>query len=192
MQILATNHPIHELLKEGLCTRTATVKYCTNIENILQQFPITTIGTLSAISPFTRAPWCSEPHQHDAMDNAKHMAQTEKHSRIKQIKETAHGQWMNLTLNAPPSHLKCILRWKGSQYGPMLYNKLSRNTAAKVIQLRTGHCGLNSYLHRFGLADSPLCNCRTGHETVEHFLLECLLYREQRTELRNKAGSINM
>ena len=80
MQTLATNHPIHEFLKESLRTRTAAVKYRTNIENILQQFLITTMGTLSAISPFTRPPWCPEPHQHDVMDNAKHMAQTEKHS----------------------------------------------------------------------------------------------------------------
>ena len=192
MQTLATNYPIHEFLTEGLRTRTAVVKYRTNIENIMQQFPVVTIGTLGTISPFSRPPWYPNIHQHEATDNAKHKAQTEKHSRIKQIKETAHKQWMDLTLNAPQSCLKCILQRKGSQQGPALYNKLSRNTAAKIIQLRTGHCGLNSYLHCFGLADSPRCNCGTGHETVEHFFLECPLYREQRTELRNKAGSVNM
>ena len=192
MQTLATNRPIHEFLTEGLRTRTAAIKHRTNIENILQQFPITTTGTLGTISPFIRPPWCPNVHQYEAMDKAKRIAQTEKHSRIKQIKEIAHEQWTNLNVNAPPSRLKRILQWNGSQHGPVLYNKLSRTTAAKVIQLRTGHCGLNSYLHRFGLADSPLCNCGAGHETVEHFLLECPLYREQRTELRNKAGSVNM
>jgi len=192
MQTLATNHPIHEFLTEGLRTRTAAIKHRTNIENILQQFPITTTGTLGTISPFIRPPWCPNVHQYEAMDKAKRIAQTEKHSRIKKIKEIAHEQWTNLNVNAPPSRLKRILQWNGSQHGPVLYNKLSRTTAAKVIQLRTGHCGLNSYLHRFGLADSPLCNCGAGHETVEHFLLECPLYREQRTELRNKAGSVNM
>ena len=115
----------------------------------------------------------------------------QKRSRIKEIKAAAHEQWMNLNSAGPPSRLKQILQRNGNQLGRTLYNKLSWSTS-KIIQLRTGHCSLNSYLHRFGLADSPLCECGTGEETVEHFLLECPLYREQRTELRNKAGTMNM
>ena len=141
----STNHPIHGFLTEGLRTRTAAVTLRRNIENILQQFEITT-GTLNAISPFTRPPWCSatDTYQYEAMDNAKQMAYTEKHSRIRQIKAAAHEQWTNLTINAPPSRLKQILQPDGNEHGPMLYNKLTRNTCGKIIQLRTEHCGLNS------------------------------------------------
>ena len=194
MQTLVTNHPIHEFLAEGLRTRTAAVKYRSNIENILQQFPITTNGTLGAISPFTQPPWCpvTDAHQHEPLNNAKHKAHMEKQSRIKYIKATAHKQWTDLNSTGPASRLKRILERKENQHGPALYNRLSRETSAKIIQLRTGHCGLKSYLHRFGLVDSPLCDCEAGQETVEHFLLECPLYREQRRELRNKAGSANM
>ena len=194
MQTLATNHPIHGFLTEGLRTRTADVKHRSNIENILQQFPITTTGTLGAISPYTRAPWCpaADAQLQETPDNGKHAAHMEKHSRIKEIKAAAHEQWTDLNSAGPPSRIKRILQRDGNQHGPTLYNKLSRNTSAKIIQLRTGHCGLNSYLHRFNLADSPFCDCGTGQETVEHFLLECPLYREQRTKLRNNAGTTNM
>jgi len=75
----------------------------------------------------------------------------------------------------------------------MLYNRIpNRNTCAKTIQMRTGHCGLNKYLHRFGIADSPNCECGCGQETVEHFLLECPLFIEQRNALRNKVGNGRM
>jgi len=164
LQTLKQNHPIHEFLAEGLRTRTAAVKHRSNIENIMQQFPITTTGTLGTIAPFTRPPWYAtiDAHLYEAMDQAKDKAFIEKQARIKQLKTAAHEQWAKLNLNAPPSRLKRILLRKDNQYGPKLYNKLSRNTCAKVIQLRTGHCSLNAYLHRFGLTDSPLCNCENG------------------------------
>ena len=43
--------------------------------------------------------------------------------------------------------------------GTKLYNKIAnRSISAKLTQLRTGHCALNGYLHRFGKKDS--CNVR--------------------------------
>ena len=104
MQALSTDHAIYEFLSEGLCTRTAAVIHRTNIENILQQFEITTTGTLNAISPFTRPPWCPavDTQRYEAMDNAKHTAYTEKQSWIKRIKAAAFEQW-NLNANAPLS-----------------------------------------------------------------------------------------
>ena len=91
------------------------------------------------------------------------------------------------------THLRRIITKDGNQYGPALYNKIpSRNLCAKTIQLRTGHCGLNKYLCRVGIIDSPDCECGGGQETVEHFLLECPRYREQRRMLRNKVGGGGM
>ena len=73
--------------------------------------------------------------------------------------------------------------------GLKLYSKLSdRDTVAKIVQLRTGHCGLNHYLHRFSINDTPYCECGYGKETVEHFLLECRRYKEQRRTLRREVG----
>ena len=58
--------------------------------------------------------------------------------------------------------------------------------AAMISQLRTGHCGLNYYLHRFGKKNPPYCECGNGKETVEHYLLECRRYNEQRKTLRKE------
>ncbi|KAJ7302012.1 hypothetical protein DFH08DRAFT_643477, partial [Mycena albidolilacea] len=38
-----------------------------------------------------------------------------------------------------------------------IYEGLSRPQCSVLTQLRTGHIGLNAYLHRFKLAPSPLC-----------------------------------
>src|SRR5579871_6899838 len=39
-----------------------------------------------------------------------------------------------------------------------------------IAALRTGHCDLRQYLHRFHLEDSPFCECDgESEETVEHY-----------------------
>ena len=58
--------------------------------------------------------------------------------------------------------------------------------------MRSGHCGLNSYLHRFGKADSPYCECGYGKETVQHYLLECRKFKDQRASLRTTLGAERM
>jgi hypothetical protein len=65
---------------------------------------------------------------------------------------------------------------------------MSRHGAAIIAQLRTGHCGLNRYLHRFSLRNSPYYRCGYGKETVEHYLLEYRNYRDQRRKLRKEVG----
>ena len=57
-----------------------------------------------------------------------------------------------------------------------------------VAQLRTGHCHLNQYLHRFNIIETPECECGAEKETVDHYLLNCKLYNEERDELRRKVG----
>ena len=57
---------------------------------------------------------------------------------------------------------------------------------AKLVQLRTGHCRLNHYLHRFGLKNTSYCECGYGKETVEHFLMECRKYKDQRKEMQKQ------
>ena len=85
------------------------------------------------------------------------------------------------------------MKGKCTKAGPALYNEIGdRNSAAKIVQLRTGHCGLNRYLHRFGHKNSPYCQCGYGKETVEHFLLECRNYNEQRKKLRKEVRVVNM
>jgi ribonuclease HI len=111
------------------------------------------------------------------------------------IKTIAKEQWNKawLTKTQTAHHLRRISTKQGIKTGPKLYNNISsRATCAQVVQLRTGHCGLNKYLHRFKKRDSPTCECGYGEETVEHFLLECPNYKEARKELRRKVGTRKM
>ncbi|XP_053393713.1 uncharacterized protein LOC128555451 [Mercenaria mercenaria] len=80
------------------------------------------------------------------------------------------------------------------QYMPNVGLKLKvpTNTSIKVqcqrvihqIQLRTGYCMLNGYMHRIGLAESPVCACQHGAETVQHYLEDCVIHEEARERLR--------
>ncbi|EIN10251.1 hypothetical protein PUNSTDRAFT_27365, partial [Punctularia strigosozonata HHB-11173 SS5] len=58
-----------------------------------------------------------------------------------------------------------------------------------LIQLRSGHIGLNKHLHRIKKSPMPICpHCRTYPETVSHFLTQCSEYREPRRKLRAELG----
>ena len=61
-----------------------------------------------------------------------------------------------------------------------------------ISRLRTGHCHLNQYLHRFNIIETPKCECGAERETVEHYLLNCELYEEERDALRRRVGAQGM
>ena len=48
--------------------------------------------------------------------------------------------------------------------------------------------GLNAYLHRIGVVDSPKCVHCDERESVEHYLLLCRRYTKERTQLRRELG----
>ena len=74
-----------------------------------------------------------------------------------------------------------------------LYNEIEeQNSATKIAQLRTGHCGLNHYLHRFDKKNTLYCQYGYEKETMDHYLLECQRFREQRKKLRKKIGTVKM
>jgi hypothetical protein len=79
----------------------------------------------------------------------------------------------------------------GTTTGPKLYEKLQqRKHVVWISRLRTGHCHLNEYLHRFKIIETSECECRAGKETVDHFLLNYELYDEEK--LRRKVGAKGM
>ena len=49
----------------------------------------------------------------------------------------------------------------------------------QIFQLRTGYSILNDYRHKLGQCETGLCECGQM-ETVQHFLLQCQLYEEER------------
>ena len=130
-------------------------------------------------------PTLSRPHNYKPLKSA----------RVRHIKALAKKQWHTTWSGNTKSAtaLRHIMRGQKTNSGPKLYNAITnRNEAAKIAQLRTGHCGLNRYLNRFGIKNSPYCQCGYGKETVEHYLLECRNYREERKRLRKEVGGGNM
>ena len=118
-----------------------------------------------------------------------------KSARARYIKAAAKKQWQRAWSEniKTAATLRRITKGKHAKTGPTLYNKIeNKNGAAKIAQLRTGHCGLNRYLYHFGIKNFPCCQCGYGKETVEHYLLECRNYREQRKKLRREARTGKM
>ena len=108
-------------------------------------------------------------------------------ARVQSIKADAKMRWFKDWNNDTKTSnaLRRILKRPGTTGGTKLYNGiLNRSAVAALTRLRTGRCGLNHYLYRFKLTDTPRCSCGHGKETVEHYLLECQLYVAQRKELR--------
>lgn len=98
-------------------------------------------------------------------------------------KESPRAEKLKRFDRAPP--VKRVLK---------LYADLPRREASLVTQLRTGHVGLNLYLHHISVADSSLCvHCHTT-ETVHHYLLNCQCFATQRHNLRCelKSQSLNL
>lgn len=56
--------------------------------------------------------------------------------------------------------------------------------ASIMIQMRTGKIGLAAYLAIIKARDTPRCVCGLGRETVEHVLMECDRWEEERSDLR--------
>ncbi|KAF4900995.1 RNA-directed DNA polymerase from mobile element jockey [Colletotrichum viniferum] len=63
------------------------------------------------------------------------------------------------------------------------HQHLTRVESTIVLHCRTGLIGLNSYLYRRKLADSPMCPCGTNTHTVEHLFFECPLLANARRNL---------
>jgi hypothetical protein len=47
----------------------------------------------------------------------------------------------------------------------------------------TGHGKKKYYLHRFKIADNPMCPCNEGMQTSEHIIYGCKILESQRSSL---------
>jgi hypothetical protein len=114
---------------------------------------------------------------------------------LKEIMEEWEESWQSQAPNRDSKLLRRITKDPNIPRGKKLYNNiaLSKHHTALLSRLHTGHCSLNVYLHRFGHAESPLCECNNGAiETVEHFLLHCPRFDKQRMQLVREVGVCGM
>ena len=115
-----------------------------------------------------------------------------KTARVNLIKQTIKKEWKEdwKTAKGDAKHLRRITNKTQVNESMMLYTTVNtRYQVAQLARLRTGHCSLNQYLHRFGIVDSLLRTCNSGAiENVEHFLIHCPKYDRQRATLMKKIG----
>ena len=69
---------------------------------------------------------------------------------------------------------RCTYKWKSP-----------RRAASLLCRLRHGHCALNDFLSKIGVAHATCPSCGLDDETVEHYLLHCPKYEHQRRLLLN-------
>jgi hypothetical protein len=106
-----------------------------------------------------------------------------------------NASWQSQAPDRDAKQLRRITRKPNALRGTKLYKAatLTRRQTAQLARLRTGHCSLNQYLHRFGHAESPRCECGSGAiENVDHFLLHCPRYDRQRAKLVREVGVCGM
>ena len=113
-------------------------------------------------------PGCTlgDPFTHPPMKSARN-ATTQARIKMQWTKEWQEGK-------EDSKQLRGISKRPMVESGSKLYARIpTRTQLAWLARLRTGHCSLNHYLHRFGKIESPQCPCGEGIETVAHYLLVC-------------------
>jgi len=87
------------------------------------------------------------------------------------------------------------LQWNYTAKGAVcrsFFPNLMQRLKAKIpitpefTALVTGHGKTRSYLHRFKLADDPMCPCNEGQQTSDHIILDCNLLEAQRGPMIKK------
>ena len=120
---------------------------------------------------------------------------TMKSAQYRSIKSMAKSKWETewKTGRQNARRLRKMSQHPDTSTGLELYGTLQRRQDVVCItRLRTGHCRLNEYLYRFNRIETPKCECGAEKETVEHYLLNCELYDEERDVLRRRVGAQGM
>jgi ribonuclease HI len=109
-----------------------------------------------------------------------------KQEHIKKLKAAWHDRW-----KASPRYSRATKT--DSSFPFTKFRKaadgLTRAQTSILVQLRTGHIGLNKHLARINKSESALCpTCSLSEESVHHLLFECPSHRNARHHLTKALG----
>ena len=95
-------------------------------------------------------------------------------------------------------HEECYITEKGLYHRRKVRDSLrtmtpvdskNRRIDVALFRLRLGHAGVNKHMNRFNMKETSKCEVCDCEETIEHYLLTCPRYHQQRREM---IGQINM
>lgn len=66
----------------------------------------------------------------------------------------------------------------------------SRRKESKLLRIISGHSCLKDHMHKLNLSESPCCECSDERQTVQHIVMDCPLYNEERKNLQDCIESI--
>lgn len=97
--------------------------------------------------------------------------------------------WKSTVQNTQKGQHLLGIRNEVQEIAPIDTKNRRKDTA--LYRLRLGHVGVNKHLYRFHMSDTSTCEqCNTADETVEHFLIDCDAYEEQRGKLVYKIAKL--
>jgi hypothetical protein len=156
-------------------------------------------GTLGKASPATRPP-TGQPkkaaNSGTTITNAsdqdpRHNLGNDSNNTIRTLLTTAkrtidtalHQDWEFAWTHAKHGRALHDLGRKPDKKTLQLHKRLPRHISSIITQMTTGKIGLNAYLHGIDKADTSQCTCNQGPQTVEHILLRCRNWKQERQEM---------
>ena len=129
---------------------------------------------------------------HEANKSVKYdLAQEDLYNDIKKrIKNWIHENWIvNINHTGTGKFLRDI-KSDFNQKNPI--HLRDRRSAVVMHRLRIGHAGTLQYLHRFDRAETESCSQCNCPETIDHYLLECKRYEQQRNVMKRKMTELDI
>jgi ribonuclease HI len=80
------------------------------------------------------------------------------------------------------------LKNKGREKIPPILGNAPKALSARLLQLRCGHAAIGSYQKRFRKKETEECKCGARRENVQHLILRCKRWGEQRKKLMREVA----
>jgi hypothetical protein len=107
-------------------------------------------------------------------------------SRYKKASEAYYAiKWKERWRNSEKGRAIAVYWPRPTKKALKLHEERAKATSSALILLRTEKIGLKAFLSKMRVPgyENPQCDCQQREETVQHFLLECTQWDEQRNSL---------
>ena len=101
-----------------------------------------------------------------------------------------NGYWHKMVQSTNKGKALLEIRSKIQDKIPLAFKK--RRMEVVLSRLRIGHVGLASYLYRFNILNTEMCNMCNVPETVLHFIMHCRKYANIRNEMYEKLTKVGV